>query len=123
MTREKGTDRAFTGKYWNNKHEGVYRCVCCGTPLFDSSAKYDSGTGWPSFWKPVDEQNVETEATGASGWSATRSSVRPARPSRSRLRRRPSPYRPAYCINSAALKFEEKEPAGKSPEGGTEEGH
>ena len=62
VTREKGTEPAFTGQYWNNKHQGVYRCVCCGTPLFDSTAKYDSGTGWPSFWEPVDPQNVGTQA-------------------------------------------------------------
>src|SRR4051794_10219034 len=56
VTREKGTERAFTGPYWNNKAEGRYKCVCCGTPLFDSSTKFDSGTGWPSFWEPVDRK-------------------------------------------------------------------
>src|SRR5215203_5479670 len=61
ITRMKGTERPFSGEYYANKEEGVYRCVACGTPLFASDAKYDSGTGWPSFWEPLDEANVETE--------------------------------------------------------------
>jgi peptide-methionine (R)-S-oxide reductase len=58
IARQKGTERAFTGGYWNNKEDGVYRCVCCGQPLFDAQTKFDSGTGWPSFWQPVEENNV-----------------------------------------------------------------
>jgi peptide-methionine (R)-S-oxide reductase len=54
VTRKKGTERAFTGKYWDNKASGTYKCVCCGTPLFDSETKYESGTGRPSFWAPID---------------------------------------------------------------------
>src|SRR5437588_3011470 len=57
VTRRKGTERAFTGEYWNSKEPGVYRCVCCGQPLFNSDTKFDSGTGWPSFWQPVDKDN------------------------------------------------------------------
>src|SRR5437879_4467433 len=62
VARQKGTERAFTGDYWNTKQPGVYQCVCCGQPLFDSSTKFDSGTGWPSFWKPLDENNVALHA-------------------------------------------------------------
>ena len=53
VTRRKGTERAFSGAYWNTKEPGVYQCVCCGQPLFDAHSKFDSGTGWPSFWEPV----------------------------------------------------------------------
>ena len=84
ITREKGTERAFTGPYWNNKDKGLYKCVCCGAPLFDSETKFDSGTGWPSFWKPVDEQHVETEADDSLLDAAHRGSLhdmqRPPRP-------------------------------------------
>ncbi|WGF89610.1 peptide-methionine (R)-S-oxide reductase MsrB [Marinivivus vitaminiproducens] len=59
VTREHGTERAFTGRYWDTKTAGIYACVCCGQPLFDSSTKYDSGSGWPSFWAPIDQKSVE----------------------------------------------------------------
>jgi peptide-methionine (R)-S-oxide reductase len=62
ILRKKGTERAFTGTYWSTKEEGVYRCAACGSDLFLSDTKYDSGSGWPSFWQPVSEANVRTEA-------------------------------------------------------------
>ncbi|KPL00673.1 MAG: peptide methionine sulfoxide reductase [candidate division Zixibacteria bacterium SM23_73_3] len=60
ITRKKGTERAFSGKYYTLKEEGIYRCVCCGTDLFSSDTKFESGSGWPSFWAPVSEKNVST---------------------------------------------------------------
>ena len=61
VTRQKGTERAFTGRYYASKEKGIYRCVCCGSKLFSSGTKYDSGTGWPSFWAPVREESIQYE--------------------------------------------------------------
>ena len=61
VTRKKGTERAFTGQYHDSKEPGIYECVCCGTSLFDSDTKYDSGTGWPSFWVAIDDDNIRLE--------------------------------------------------------------
>ena len=67
VTRKKATETAFSGEYYASKAPGLYRCVCCGTDLFDASAKFDSGTGWPSFWAPVNEENVATEEDDSFG--------------------------------------------------------
>jgi len=61
VTRKKGTERAFTGKYWNNHEKGIYRCVCCDNAVFSSDTKFESGTGWPSFWAPIAPENIRTE--------------------------------------------------------------
>jgi len=118
VLREKGTERAFTGEYWKTKEPGVYRCRACGTPLFSSEAKYDSGTGWPSFYQPIGGENVETEED------------------RSLLMRRnevlcaacgghlghvfpdgPRPTGLRYCINSCSLELDRE----MDPSGGAEE--
>ena len=96
IARQKGTERAFTGEYNASKEPGTYTCVCCGAPLFDSDAKFDSGSGWPSFTEPVTRENVRTESDTSMFMRRTEvlCAKCDAHP-RARLRRRPRPYTPA----------------------------
>lgn len=110
VLREKGTERAFTGAYWNNHEPGVYVCAGCGNELFSSETKFDSGTGWPSFWAPVGEERVAEASDATHGMRRTEVLCARCKGHLGHVfEDGPKPTGLRYCMNSAALAFRKKE--------------
>jgi peptide-methionine (R)-S-oxide reductase len=112
VTQHKGTERAFTGEYWDTKTQGTYRCVVCGEELFSSDTKYDSGSGWPSFWAPVADDKVAVEVDNSYGMVRVEAMCASCGAHLGHIfPDGPRPTGQRFCMNSASLQLEEKEDA------------
>ncbi|GMV09625.1 MAG: peptide methionine sulfoxide reductase MsrB [Gemmatimonadota bacterium] len=115
ITRRKGTERAFTGAYWDHHASGTYHCACCGEPLFSSETKYDSGSGWPSFWAPISAEAVATEGDHSHFMRRTEVLCRHCDAHLGHLfDDGPQPSGLRYCMNSASLRFQSGDGEGES---------